>query len=127
MEKASWVMKKGHPMRHFGEPESAKALCGVALWTAQVTHSQGRCCIRCLQSLKDSEMKLSLEIVSYYCAWGKNWTEDQVAQFEAYQDENLQVSKAIQQQDPAYVPCDWAQWIKDRQKRAQAAQEVAHA
>jgi hypothetical protein len=133
-----WVLRgrEGNRMQHFGEPESAKALCGVKLWTAQVVvvaaeESRAACwpyCTRCVVNLKKTAQKLALEIVSYYLAQGKNWTEDQVEYIEQLQDTHHWITKAIQQAERTHQPLDWAKWIKERQERdAQAAlEEVAH-
>lgn len=123
-QKAQWVVRgcEGNRIRHFGEPESPKALCGTKLWTARVDKNSGKfgwsCpyCKRCVANLKNTVLKLTLEIVSYYFARGKNWTEEEVAQFEYYQDMHLWLTQAIQQADKSYQRLDWAQGIKDRQE-----------
>lgn len=131
---AQWVVRgrEGRRMRHFGEPESPKALCGTKLWTAQVVQATGTIpcwpyCARCVANLKQTTLKLTLEIVSYYFARGKNWTEDEIEQFEGYQDMHLWLTSVIRQADKSYQPLDWAAQIA-QYKRAQAEreQEVAN-
>jgi hypothetical protein len=131
--KAEWVVRyrAGKQMRHFGEPESAKALCGVKLWTAKVqTTGAIPCqpyCARCLTHMRMTVLKLTLEIVSYYFARGKNWTEEQVEQFEGYQDMHLWLTQAISQADKSYEPLDWAEQIsRCKRVRAERGREVAN-
>lgn len=133
MEKieAQWVVRNSPrgQIRHFGEPESPKAVCGVTLWTAQAASATSKipCCARCLANMKQTVQKLTLEIVSFYFARGKSWTEEQVAQFENYQDMHLWLTQEILKADTSYQPLSWVEQIGQYQRaRAEREQEVAH-